>query len=76
MSQVTVKRDSTSVLDPLHPPTHQAGEDRHHHFLIDLHQVFRKSVDASADLPGHGDGISVGRKARTHSESVPYGPQT
>lgn len=62
--------DPVAVLDPLHPPTHQAGEHSHHHFLIDLHQVFGESVDASSDLPRHGDGVSVGSKARTHLESA------
>lgn len=74
MSLVRVKRNPAAVLDPLHPPTHQAGKDRHHHFLIDLHQVFRESVDASSDLPRHRDGISVGGEAHTHSETVGMWP--
>lgn len=50
---------SASVLvGLLHPPTHQAGEDCHHHFGLDLHEVFWESVDTGSDLPRHRDGIS------------------
>lgn len=46
-----------SPLGFLHASTHQAGEDGHHHFGVDLHQVFRQGVDLRPDLPRHGDGI-------------------
>lgn len=47
-----------SLLDSLHPPTHQAGKDCHHHFGLDLHEVFWESVDTGSDLPRHRDGVS------------------
>lgn len=74
MSLVRVKRNPEAALDPLHPSTHQAGKDRHHHFLIDLHQVFWESVDASSDLPRHRDGISARKEAHAHSETVGMRP--
>lgn len=69
-SLVRARGNPVAVLDPLHPPAHQAGKDRHHHFLIDLHQIFRESVDASADLPRHRDGIPVGKEAHTPTHKL------
>lgn len=46
---------STSVSDLLHPPTHQAGKDCHHHFGLDFHEVLGESVDTRPDLPRHRD---------------------
>lgn len=46
-----------SLLDALHPPTHQAGEDCHDHFVRDLHKVFWESVDTGSDLPRHRNGV-------------------
>lgn len=57
-----------SLLGSLHPPTHQAGKDCHHHFWFDLHKVFWESVDTCANLSGHGDGIS--REDRVVIDSV------
>lgn len=48
---------SAAALSLLHASPHQAGEDGHHHFAIDFHQVFRQCVDFSTNLPRHGDGI-------------------
>lgn len=64
---------STSVSDLLHPPTHQAGKDCHHHFGLDFHEVLGESVDTRPDLPRHRDcvpgdrvqphqAVSAGRK--------------
>lgn len=44
-------------LDLLHASTHQTGEDGHHHFGVDLHQVLRQGVDLCSNLPRHGNGI-------------------
>lgn len=64
---------SASVSDLLHPPTHQAGKDCHHHFGLDFHEVLGESVDTRPDLPRHRDcvpgdqvqphqAVSAGRK--------------
>lgn len=58
MSLVSVTMIPASLLGSLHPPTHQAGKDGHHHFGFDLHEVFGESIDACANLPRHGDGVS------------------
>ena len=44
-----------SPLSPLHASPHQAGEDGHHHFLVDLYQVLGQRVDFGPDLPRHGN---------------------
>lgn len=46
-------------LGPPHAARHQAGEHRHHHFRLHLHQVLWERVHAGADLPSHGDGVPV-----------------
>lgn len=48
---------SVSALCPLHASPHQAGEDGHHHFGVDLYQVLRQGIDLRTDLPRHGNGI-------------------
>lgn len=64
---------SANVSDLLHPPTHQAGKDCHHHFGLDFHEVLGESVDTRPDLPRHRDcvpgdqvqphqAVSAGRK--------------
>lgn len=56
-----------SPLDPLHASPHQAGEDGHHHFGVDLHQVLRQGVDFGPDLPRHGNGIPGASKGHGHN---------
>lgn len=56
-SLMSVTMVPASLLGSLHPPTHQAGKDCHHHFWFDLHKVLWESVDACANLSCHGDGI-------------------
>ena len=51
-------------LRPLHPAAHQAGKHRHHHLGLDLLQVLRKGVDPRADLPRHGNGVSMEGRRR------------
>lgn len=50
-------------LRPLHAPPHQTGEDGHHHFGVDLHQILGQSVNFSSNLPRHGDGIPAFSKS-------------
>lgn len=37
--------------------SHQTSKNGHHHFVIDFHQIFRKSINPSTNLTSHGDGI-------------------
>lgn len=37
--------------------SHETGKNSHHHFVIDFHQIFRKSVNPSTNLTSHGNGI-------------------
>lgn len=50
---VCVTSVHVSPLGPFHASSHQAGEDGHHHFLVNLHQVLGQGVDFGSDLPRH-----------------------
>lgn len=61
---VCVLMCDVSPLGPLHASAHQAGEDGHHHFVVDLNQVLGQGVDLRSNLPRHGNGIPGAGRSR------------
>lgn len=74
-ARISVTMIPASLLGPLHPPTHQAGKDRHHHLGLHLHKVFWEGIDACSDLPRHRDCVPRGaRRGWLGQKGFPHKP--